>query len=148
MANELKKLQDQLEAVRREAFEEGFQAGVQSAVESLMRHKREVASTKEPATRNQIQDKDTSSTRLTRGDNEQLPRGLGRKYVTDFWRDVPPSEILSITNVRQAIYEKLGVKISFQTVDRAMEKLAEDDVIEKIAGTEGWRIKPKLRSVR
>lgn len=90
----------------------------------------------------------TSSQKLDRKDNDSLPRGVGRKYVSDYWRDVPPSAILSVTNVRQGIYANTGNKISFQTVIRAMDGLAEEGVIEKIDGTDGWRIKSKLRFVK
>jgi hypothetical protein len=90
----------------------------------------------------------SSSPKLGRKENDPLPRGVGRKYVADYWLDVPPSAVLSATNVRQGIYEKTGHKISFQTVIRAMDGLAEEGVIEKIDGTDGWRVKSKLRFVK
>jgi hypothetical protein len=99
--------------------------------------------------------KDTTSTstaapkddrRMQPGDR-QLPRGLGAKMVKEALQAIPASTIITVTDIRRHATKLSGAYMSFQTVRRAMEKLALRGELERIEGTDGWRVQPKSRSV-
>jgi hypothetical protein len=84
--------------------------------------------------------------RMQPGDR-QLPRGLGAKLVKEALQTIPPNTIITVTDIRRRATESSGAYMSFQTVRRAMLKLVQRGELERIEGTDGWRVQPKLRSV-
>jgi hypothetical protein len=88
------------------------------------------------------------SRRMRPGDR-QLPRGLGAKMVQEAVQAIQPNTIVTVTDIRRRVRESTeGAFISFQTVSRAMEKLVENKELERIEGTDGWRVLARLRSIK
>lgn len=79
---------------------------------------------------------------------KQTPRGLGLRYVTEAIHRIQSGTIISTTDIRTLVHQQTGTKLSFNTVRRAVEKLVDDQQLEKIEGTEGYRVLPRLRSVK
>jgi hypothetical protein len=135
MARELQKLQEQLEAVRKEAYEDGFAAGYASAVDLLRRHKPNAS----PTTHEQ-----TDLSEVIRKPMEAMPRGMSAIIIQEILQTIAPRAATP-----KQIYDlakERGSYVNQNSVPRVLRRLADQGSVEQVPNTTAWKCitKPRL----
>jgi len=150
----LTQLQDQVEAVRREAFAAGYAAAMQAIREFVAKSavgaepmavqpRRRMASAAAPAAaaparQRQPRGTATAPQRTRRSSGPRPQRGTNARLVEEVLhanapRALPPAEI------RSAIQRDKGVEIAFTSIRHALTQLEARHVAEQVADSKTWR---------
>ena len=151
----LTQLQDQIEAVRREAFAAGYAAAMQSirdfvakpapgaepAASQPVRRRRSAAPARagRPARQRQPRVATAKAPRRARRTSGRRPqRGTNARLVEEVLqanapRALPPAEI------RRALQRDKGVAMAFTSIRHALVQLEERHVAEQVADSKEWR---------
>lgn len=157
-ASALNQLQDQIEAVRREAFAAGYAAamqairdlaakpapGAETATARPQRRQRAARGTDAPAAaratrRRQPRAAATKAPRRARRGPTQRPsRGTNARLVEEVLQSNAP-RALRPAEIRTAIQRDKGVAMAFTSIRHALGQLEQRRVAEQVADSKTWR---------
>jgi len=150
----LTQLQDQIEAVRREAFAAGYAAAMQSirdfaaksapgaepgaAAPPRRERAAEPAPSSPPSRRRQPRAAATPPQRPRRGPAPRPQRGTNARLVEEVLQSNAP-RALRPAEIRSAIRREKGVAIAFTSIRHALNQLEERRAAEQVADSKTWR---------
>ena len=133
----LTRLQDEIDAVRREAFAEGYAAAMQAV--------RELASRPPPAAAEHRAPPDEGlETDRAPPPGRRLRRGTNAKLIEAMLRSIAPRAARP-TEIRNVLQREQGVALAFTSIRHALGQLEARHVAEQVAHSKTWRY---LRSDR
>jgi hypothetical protein len=134
----LKQLQEQIEAVRIEAYREGYDAAMSSIVEfaQTVRPNHPVPPRHE-GTASKLND--NSAMEIETSGNR--PRGYNRKLVLDILRPITPRSA-GPTSLMKLIKQSTGLTLNYSSVRNALRQLEGDNIVEEVDDTKTWRFIP------
>jgi hypothetical protein len=137
----LSRLQDQIDAVRRESFAEGYAAAMRSVRDFAARPPAPVSGSR-PATpaneRAAIPGQRPGPRRLRRGTNARLIESVLQSIAP---RAIRPTEI------RNALRRDQGIALAFTSIRHALGQLEARHTAEQVAHSKTWRYLPELSGV-
>jgi hypothetical protein len=133
MKTALTRLQDEIDAVRREAFAEGYAAA--------MRLVRDFASQQPPTEWEQppqsaIDETIAAPDKLLRG--RRLRRGTNAKLIESVLQSIAPRAARP-TEIRNVLRSERGVALAFTSIRHALGQLEARRVAEQVAHSKTWR---------
>jgi hypothetical protein len=143
-------LQEQIEAIRREAFAAGFEAAMRSVRQFASTHAPDKGSQPaEPARRRSVQRTRTPGQMQERGNisggsrrgttNAPRPqRGTNARLVEEVLQSNAP-QALRPAEIRSAIQREKGVAIAFTSIRHALGQLESRRIAEQVADSNTWR---------
>jgi hypothetical protein len=129
----LTRLQDEIDAVRKEAFSEGYAAAMRSI--------REFASRPLPAAAAR---EGSETTQASAADNYQHlpdrrpPRGANAKLIEGVLQSIAPRAARP-SEIRNALRHQRGVALAFTSIRHALGQLEARRVAEQVANSKTWR---------
>lgn len=127
------RLQDDIDAVRREAFAEGFAAAMHSV--------REFAAGQLPPASERSTDpppKSPPATPATQPRNRRPRRGTNAKLIESVLQSIAPRAARP-TEIRNVLRRERGVALAFTSIRHALGQLEARRVAEQVAHSKTWR---------
>jgi len=143
-------LQEQIEAIRREAFAAGFEAAMQSVRQFASRQTPDVGSlSTEPARRRAADRTRAPGSPQQRGNTANAPprraatagrpqRGTNARLVEEVLQSNAP-RALRPAEIRGTIQREKGVSIAFTSIRHALGQLEARRIAEQVADSNTWR---------
>lgn len=129
----LTRLQDEIDAVRREAFAEGYAAAMQAV--------RELASRPPPAAAEHRAPRDEAPSAEEREPpprGRRLRRGTNAKLIEAVLRSIAPRAARP-TEIRNVLRREQGVALAFTSIRHALGQLEARHAAEQVAHSKTWR---------
>lgn len=127
------RLQDEIDAVRREAFAEGFAAAMRSVQEFAARH---LPGSTETAAAPPLEAPSAISAALPR--NRHPRRGTNARLIESVLQSIAPRAARP-TEIRNALRRERGVALAFTSIRHALGQLEARRVAEQVAHSKTWR---------
>ena len=127
----LTRLQDEIDAVRREAFAQGYAAAMQAVRELASRPPPAVAEDRAP-----LDDGPATDREPPRG--RRLRRGTNAKLIEAVLRSIAPRAARP-TEIRNVLRREQGVALAFTSIRHALGQLEARRVAEQVAHSKTWR---------
>jgi hypothetical protein len=124
-----RQLQEQLEAVRKEAYAEGWEACAVAV--------RKFVSASQPPERSSAEKSDSPHSFFGEADDAR-PRGTNRRLVAAILRAAHPRAVGPTTIVR-IIKKQNGLTLSYSSVRNALRQLESGKEVEEVNDTKTWR---------
>lgn len=145
----LNQLQEQIEAVRREAFAAGFEAAMQAVREFVSDRTSAVGpqSAAPAGRRSARRGRPTGSLQQSGGGSDagrrraagtRPQRGTNARLVEEVLQSNAP-RALRPAEIRGAIQNEKGVAIAFTSIRHALGQLETRQIVEQVANTNSWR---------
>jgi hypothetical protein len=135
----LTRLQDEIDAVRREAFAEGYAAAMQAV--------RELASQPPPAAAEDRRAPDDGSATEREPPRGRRPRrGTNARLIEAVLRSIAPRAVRP-TEIRNVLRREQGVALAFTSIRHALGQLEARRIAEQVAHSKTWRYLGGDRSV-
>jgi hypothetical protein len=135
-------LQEQIEAIRREAYAEGYSAAMQAVRQLASRPsgRSAEAAAAQPAPRRLR----SAAKRAAAGKPaEQQPRrGDNARMVEEMLRSIAPRAARP-TDIRNALRRERGIAMAFTSIRHALNQLEGRQSIERVADSKTWRYRPQ-----
>jgi hypothetical protein len=147
----LTQLQDQIEAVRREAFAAGYAAAMQAIgdfaakpapgaapLAARPQRRRRTAGTGRPARQPQPRAASRSPRRAGRAPGGRPQRGSNARLIEEVLQSNAP-RALRPAEIRRSLQRDQGVAIAFTSIRHALSQLEERGAAEQVADSKTWR---------
>jgi hypothetical protein len=128
----LTRLQDEIDAVRREAFAEGYAAAMEAVREFASRHPAAAASSEPRATGV------SPAVSRERPRNRRPRRGTNAKLIESVLQSIAPRAARP-TEIRNTLRQERGVALAFTSIRHALGQLQARRVAEQVAHSKSWR---------
>lgn len=145
-------LQEQIEAIRREAYAEGYSAAMQAVRQLASRpsgRSAEAAAAKPAPRRLRSQPKRprqraSAAKRAAAGKPaaQQPGRGNNARMVEEMLRSIAPRAARP-TDIRNALRRERGIAMAFTSIRHALNQLEGRQSIERVADSKTWRYRPQ-----
>ena len=133
----LTQLQEQIEAVRREAFAAGYEAAMQAVRDVASRPTPSVGEAM-PLHRAPLARPPAGAGRRRRGSGSRPPRGSNAQLVEEVLQAIAPRDARP-AEIRSALQRDKGVAMAFTSIRHALGQLEARHVVEQLPDSKSWR---------